>query len=377
MGRILIATFALWASSLAASPAFAASVTLSRETRPVTAAEIAGGAPIGGFVHDFFVTSSTDLLSVGQVAVTAPLFQHTLGSDVGAPTGGALLASTSLSADSFITLPGQTSSVGGGFDGSPGDHAWFDASDDGPQQDALWARLTTMGQTGEFSGRVSVRGYDAVVSLPFCFSLPGTESDLALLAGEPTFTLEYSLDPPPAPAAPAPQPPLAALPEPPLSPPTAPESLPPLGSEPDPRPELPAEQPAELPLGETPGVVVEEAVPPEYELVIGGGIRPLPIWTFDPPRWDGAVITIDDWVRPYLLFDEDGSTLSLSTSRSEALSEVALNDAGSLNTLSLGDSLLAFASTSAAAETQIPEPTTAGLVLAGIVATLAATRCRP
>jgi hypothetical protein len=376
MGRILIATFALWASSLAASPAFAASVTLSRETRPVTAAEIAGGAPIGGFVHDFFVTSSTDLLSVGQVAVTAPLFQHTLGSDVGAPTGGALLASTSLSADSFITLPGQTSSIGGGFDGSPGDHAWFDASDDGPQQDALWARLTTMGQTGEFSGRVSVRGYDAVVSLPFCFSLPGTESDLALLAGEPTFTLEYSLDPPPAPVAPAPQPPVAALPpappEPPLLPPTVPESLPPLGSEPDPRPELPRDQPAELPTVDVPDVIVEEAVPPDYELVIDGGIKPFPIWTFIPPRWDGAVITIDELLRPYLLVDADGSTLSVSTSRFEAFDGL-----GAMHSLSLGDALLAFASTSAAAETQIPEPTTAGLVLAGIVATLAATRCRP
>jgi hypothetical protein len=376
MGRILIATFVLWASSLAASPAFAASVTLSRETRPVTAAEIAGGAPIGGFVHDFFVTSSTDLLSVGQVAVTAPLFQHTLGSDVGAPTGGGLLASTSLSADSFITLPGQTSSIGGGFDGSPGDHAWFDASDDGPQQDALWARLTTIGQTGEFSGRVSVRGYDAVVSLPFCFALPGTESDLALLAGEPTFTLEYSLDPPPAPVAPAPQPPVAALPpalpEPPLSPPTAPESLPPLGSDPDPLPELPRDQPAELPSVDVPDVIVEEAVPPDYELVIGGGIKPFPIWTFIPPRWDGAVITIDELLRPYLLVDADGSTLSVSTSRFEAFDGL-----GAMHSLSLGDALLAFASTSAATETQIPEPTTAGLVLAGIVATLASARRRP
>src|SRR5687768_13178707 len=59
-----------------------ATAFLTRSSREVTSIEIAGGAPVGGLVHEFFLTSATDILLVGQVEINVPLYQHTLGSDV-------------------------------------------------------------------------------------------------------------------------------------------------------------------------------------------------------------------------------------------------------------------------------------------------------
>jgi hypothetical protein len=184
----------LVAALLATLPAIspAATVSLARSTREVTPEEIAGGAPAGGYVHDFFLTSDTDLLSYSDIKVDVPLFQDLLGSDIG-PSAAALAA------DSYLTTPGSTVVLGGGFADTGGGALWGDLSNDGAQQGFHFARLTT-GQTGSFTGRVAVRGYDAPVYLPFNFVLPGNAADLPLLAAESTYSLEYSPEPPSRPS---------------------------------------------------------------------------------------------------------------------------------------------------------------------------------
>ncbi len=67
------------------APADAAILSMSRTDRPVTAAEISDGAPFSGIVHEFFVTSESDILSVTRVVIDRPLFQHAAGSDVAQP----------------------------------------------------------------------------------------------------------------------------------------------------------------------------------------------------------------------------------------------------------------------------------------------------
>lgn len=219
--------------------AMAATVTLSRQVRPVTAEEILGGALPGGFVHDFFVSSGSDLLSVNRVAIDVPLFQHELGSDSAAPAAPLAAMAPALSADSFIALPGSTLMLGGGFGGGA-ENLWGDLSDDGPQENFHFARLT-VNETGRFAGQLSLRGYDSVVNLPFDFALPGRASDLGLLDAEPLFTLDYSLDPPPyvPPAIPPVVPPIS----PPVAPPVGPPAVPPFG----PLPEFPISPPANPP----------------------------------------------------------------------------------------------------------------------------------
>ncbi|HEX6960627.1 MAG TPA: PEP-CTERM sorting domain-containing protein [Lacipirellula sp.] len=228
---------------LSARPALsmAATVSLIRSTREVTPEEIADGAPVGGFVHDFFVSSDTDLLSLSSVNVDVPLFQHLLGSDVAPPADDFTDTNPGLSADSYIDTPGDTATAGGGFLSGPGDRAWFDVSNDGPLEQFHFARLTT-GQTGSFSGRVAVRGYNAPVYLPFDFILPGMASDLPLVAAQPTYALEYSLNPPPPPVIP----PTLPTPQPPVTPPVGlPPAMPPASPPATPRASPPANPPGD------------------------------------------------------------------------------------------------------------------------------------
>jgi hypothetical protein len=199
----------------APSPGPFGTLSIARQSRAVTPEEIAGGAPMGGFVHEFYVNSTTDLLSIGPANVNVPLYQSALGADNAAPTDGMVAMFPEVGADSFIDLPGDTVMLGGGFAGA-GDQMWGDLSNDGGQENFLLARLT-VDQTGTFSGNISVRTDGNFVSLPFDFLLPGTESDMSLLAAEPAYSREYALQPPPPPP----------LPEPPYQPPVV-DPLPPV-----------------------------------------------------------------------------------------------------------------------------------------------------
>ncbi len=169
------------------------SIELTRRSRPVSNKEIAFGAP-AGYVHEFFVTTSTDLISIDHVDIDAPLYQNPHGSSRKPPNERVLRLWPSASADSYITTPGETLGMGGGFYGKRGDQiAWFDHDDTGALEDFLFARLTT-GETGHFSGEIFVEGPEKSVGLPFDFLLPGTEADLAKLDEEQSYRLELSFD---------------------------------------------------------------------------------------------------------------------------------------------------------------------------------------
>ncbi len=184
---------------VAAQPASAANVTVTRSSRSVTSAEIAGGAPAGGMVHDLHVTSDADLLSL-LADIDAPLYQHQYGSDNAAPNPGLVTYFPALGADSFLQLPSSTLMLGGGFTGTGPERVWGDLSNDGPQTNFLFGRLTTT-QAGNFSGSFHVRGDAVPIALPFTMSLPGSgeslmgsfNEELSLSGSEPI------LAPPPAP----------------------------------------------------------------------------------------------------------------------------------------------------------------------------------
>ncbi|HMO84213.1 MAG TPA: hypothetical protein PKC18_04745, partial [Lacipirellulaceae bacterium] len=108
-----------------AQPILAAEMTLVRSSRPVTTAEAAGGAPLGGMVHDFFVTSDADLLVLGP-EINVSIYKHPYNSNREAPDPELVTAFPAVGASSFLRLPGDTIVLGGGFTG-PGS-AWGDLS---------------------------------------------------------------------------------------------------------------------------------------------------------------------------------------------------------------------------------------------------------
>jgi hypothetical protein len=167
-------------------------------------------------VHEFFVTTATDILSINTINIDVPIHQHAVGSDVEPPDSVLAAVATGLTADSFITTPGTTVTAGGGFENA--ESAWFDTTNDGAAEDFLFARLTVQ-ETGTFSGNISVRHDTNFVRLPFEFLLPGNEADMQLLAAEQTYAMDFPPTPPPVVVPPAPpELPPPALPEPPADP---------------------------------------------------------------------------------------------------------------------------------------------------------------
>lgn len=152
-------------------PASAAEMTFVRLSRPVTAAETAGGAPVGGMVHDFYATSDADLLILAT-HFNQSVYQHPYGSDHAAPSPEMIAYYPAVGADSFFTLPSSTVMLGGGFTGPGPEKAWGDLSNDGPQSDFLFGRLTTT-TPGAFAGYFAVRGQETYIEMPFNFALPG------------------------------------------------------------------------------------------------------------------------------------------------------------------------------------------------------------
>ncbi len=224
--KLLIAAALLLAYQLSAT---AASLTIQRQTRMAIEGEIDAGAPAGSLVHEFFITSDTDLLCIGNMEISIPLYQHRLGRDDSAPESDVLELNPAAAADSYITMPGETLVLGGGFSGGPGG-TWFDLSNDGPQFNFKFAQLTTT-EAGRFAGEVFVLTNNSNNEMvPFSFDLPGAADALDSVT---TVTAEYPLDPPPAtvppPVVPTPtvEPPLPF--EPPLVEPPALPEPPPLG----------------------------------------------------------------------------------------------------------------------------------------------------
>lgn len=152
-------------------PASAAEMTLIRNSRLVTAAEIDGGAPQGGMVHDFYATSDADLLTLAT-HFDQWTYQHPYGSDNDAPPSELITHFPALAADSFLRMPSSTMMLGGGFNGADSEKVWGDLSNDGPQSDFLFGRMTTT-EPGAFAGYFAVRGQETYIKMPFSFTLPG------------------------------------------------------------------------------------------------------------------------------------------------------------------------------------------------------------
>lgn len=159
------AAFALMASLFAVN-ALAATVSTRAEMRETTQAERDGGAP-AGMVSMYFIDTDADILRIGDVQVSVPLFNDPLGSDTAPPNPAFVAVFPQLGADSFITTPGDTAVAGdGGFDTNT---SFFDSSVDGPQTNFKFAQLTSE-QPGSFNFVVSVAG-DTGPEV-FQFSLP-------------------------------------------------------------------------------------------------------------------------------------------------------------------------------------------------------------
>jgi len=375
---LLMAAFAASAAKLDA-----ASLALTRSTRAVTLEEIAGGAP-AGYVHDFFFTSDSDLLSFSQVNVDVPIFQDAFGRDSAASDPLFASLSAGVTADSFITTPGTTLVLGGGFGGEDG--LWGDLSNDGPQQDFHFARLT-VSQTGSFSGAVALSTNAGPISLPFSFALPGTEIDLAALHPTQSVSIEYSLDPPPQVSPPIPDPiviaPVPTVPE--VPPSMTPPAFDPPIVELTPAPDLPPVVDPPATPTETEVVEIELSVPVQFpfwdlrqrliDISINGSIADIDSnIDLRPGLIPTQVGRIADWRSLVDVTHFDGllsrSDLSTRLFANLVLFTTGIESSITLNGMDHDGALLAHA----ASGSQIPEPATAPLTAFALLALAAARR---
>ena len=154
----------------------AATVTFSESSFPISAEAIADGAPACGTTYDLFVTTDADILSIDQVLVSshgAELFQvpPPFGSDTAASHPEFIALRPAAEFDSWITTPGMTIVLGPGLDATDGTSTFGDLSDDGPQDDFHFARLTfSQGGSFDFRGRVIVGGANGPEAFPFSIS---------------------------------------------------------------------------------------------------------------------------------------------------------------------------------------------------------------
>lgn len=164
----------------------AAMVSITPSSRPASQAEVddpgSGGLAADSIVHEFFVTTDGDILRVGELNIEPPLYNNSTGSDTMPPNPVFVGVFPSLGADSWITTPGDTATAGGGL--SDAGASFFDSTNDGPQNNFLFARLTTApGDSGLFSGVISVAGATGPEVFPFSFQLGIPEPTSMMLFG--------------------------------------------------------------------------------------------------------------------------------------------------------------------------------------------------
>jgi hypothetical protein len=163
-------------------------ITFSQSWPPrrVTAAEAAGGAPADGRVFEFRVTTDGDILSINTLQLAlgsgVQLYNHSFGeADEANPPNAALVGLfPALAADSWIDTPGVTSLLGVKLPGDGLNTTYGDLTNDGPQQDFLFAHITVSPAVQHvnlsFSGVVSIAGGGGttVYSQPFSYITPLT-----------------------------------------------------------------------------------------------------------------------------------------------------------------------------------------------------------
>ncbi len=166
------------AGGVSLSVAAPGSAIFESSKRLPTAAEIADGVPGASRVHEFFVTTTNDIVAVEEVNVAAPPYQHPQGNDYDEFPPSLFAMHPGLGADSWITTPGNTIVFNGfAFPNS----LWGDLSDDGPVNHFMFAQLTAVGN-GPFSGRVAlnVGGSSQIEEFPFAFALTPEPASFSL-----------------------------------------------------------------------------------------------------------------------------------------------------------------------------------------------------
>jgi hypothetical protein len=180
MKRLLFAVV-LCGAALACTAA-PADVVFSQGGRFATAAETGAAVdpvPVGSFVHQFSVTTTTDIIQFDELIFafdTMALYQFDAIVDVDteAPSSGLVAAFPSAGADSYLTTPGLTGVAGNPSEPFTNGNGFFDSSNDGPQSNFRFAQLTLPGlASGTFSGLIRVRSDDglSVVTEPFSFTI--------------------------------------------------------------------------------------------------------------------------------------------------------------------------------------------------------------
>ncbi|MEQ8835850.1 MAG: hypothetical protein RID07_03505 [Lacipirellulaceae bacterium] len=163
----------------------AATVTYrSERVRRVTPEEVASpdGPPDHYLVRDFYLTSDADILRIDDARVLSyGIFNVAppLGSDIAPPNPVFFPVFKLLEIDSWITTPGSTAITSGRL----GDDnvSWFDVTDDGPQNDFHFARLTIGGGLGgAFVGVFRVAGPTGPEEIPFGFHFGPEPTSLIL-----------------------------------------------------------------------------------------------------------------------------------------------------------------------------------------------------
>ena len=173
---VLLAVFVSSSVFCSTSLAQEAMVEISCELSTPDASAVDQGAPDGGIIINLFATTNADILSIGEVliATSNPIYNVAppFGSDTAPPDPPFIAFAPSLTADSWITTPGMTSLLGPGLEEADGTSTFGDLSDDGPQTDFQFARITLPpGTTGFISGKVTVAGSSGPESFSFNSSL--------------------------------------------------------------------------------------------------------------------------------------------------------------------------------------------------------------
>jgi hypothetical protein len=157
--------------------------------RSPSAAQISRGVPADARIHEFLVTTDTDILEIDRVEIT--LFGDSILYNIPSAQGGSESEPPSpvfetlfpeLGADSWITTPGVTH-TGDIIQPFAPTQIWFDITNDGPVTDFMFARITVTspgqfritGRVGVFtSGRVEHATFDFfTIPEPATFSLAG------------------------------------------------------------------------------------------------------------------------------------------------------------------------------------------------------------
>lgn len=186
--RILFAFATL--VSISAQPVLAGSIVISKKHSLVNTAQEASGAPAGWIVWELFVTTTGDILSIGNVTTTNT-YNDPLGEDTKESPFANVPGFERLQVDSWITTPSANTAILGGDGALDGDgtESWTDLTNDGPQANFLFARLTidSFNNPDIISGRIAIAGASAPESFPFSIIAPLTlyppEPNTLLLAG--------------------------------------------------------------------------------------------------------------------------------------------------------------------------------------------------